>query len=176
MRRACAIALLLSLPAAVQAQQQETDVVAQMQKQYEAKFNDLPPSRKCAPEDAKGIWREEGVLETGPSLLAAEQQKDGPAYLGFGARYNTLFWKRSKEELNINATLEALPYAKRQYIMTAAGMMYTYADGALERSYLCFVSTKGTNKFAEGLLMLALPIERDKPLNITLYSPVYMPK
>lgn len=147
------------------------DPVEIIKKQYYDMFAELPESRKCAPADAKGAWKEYAILQSASSDEAAAQRADGPKYMTFG-EYNRLLWKRSASAMDLAAINAALPATDMQYIITTAGMFFAYRNGSLDASRLCFVSTKKTDKYNTGMLMLALPIEKDKPLVISIYTPV----
>lgn len=147
------------------------DVVDGMKAQYYDKFSMLPPSRKCTPEDAMGAWVEKSIFEEGARAISATQEAEGLKYLFFGS-YNTLVWQRSKASLDIGSLTGLLQQSKKQYIMTTAGMLYAYDNGSIESSALCFVSTQATQQYAKGLLMLAVPLEKESSFAITIYAPI----
>lgn len=126
--------------------------------------------RKCAPEDAKGAWKELAIYETGTSEVT-EQRAKGAKYLVFGD-YNTLMFQRVQAELPGAMLLANVRQSNMQYIMTADGMFFSYQSGALLDSLLCYVATEATQKFAKDTLLLARPVEKDKPLIINLFAPL----
>jgi len=162
--------LLLSAPAWAD-DHSERDNVELLKATYYDKFDQLPPSRKCAPADAEGIWVEKAILEAPGGSEVRDQEKYGKKNLVFGP-YNTVWWGRIPGTPNLFAAKGALEASKQQYIVTVAGMLYIYEDNALQTSRLCFVSTAPTKTYAKDLLMLALPVEKNKPLSITLYEPL----
>ena len=147
------------------------DAVEMMKGEYAATFQDFPPARKCAQEDAKGAWKSIAVLEKTPTPQTVEQEKMGAHHLAFGD-YSRLVSLRTPATMSAGQVFSELAKTPLQYIMTAAGMLYIYQNGKLQSSLLCFVSTDGGKKYAKGHLMLALPVEKAKPLSVTLYEPL----
>jgi hypothetical protein len=147
------------------------DVAAVMLKEYYATFKPLPEARKCKPEDAKGAWVEAAIFEGSAATQLEEQRRNGKKYIAFG-QHSLLFWKRSPIEMDVPAVQRALQRSSTQYILTIDGVMYVYEAGALQSSYLCFITTQPTKEHPAGALMLALPVEKDKPLLATLYVPL----
>lgn len=168
----CFVALLLAMamsPAIAADMPQPPDAVELMKAEYLDHFKALPPMRKCAPEDAKGAWKEYAVFESAGNAEMTAQKAQGPKYLAFG-EYNTLLWQRSLIPANGKATLASTARTGLQYISTAAGMLYVYKNQELQTSQLCFISTAATKTYPAGTLLLARPVEKDKPLTITLYA------
>jgi hypothetical protein len=162
---------LFSFPALAVEQQEKPTAVDIIMGQYYDQFKDLPPGRKCTPDDAKGAWKETGIFEAATGKENADQKARGPKYMGFGT-YNTFALWRSLIAVDSASVIAATQTEGLQYIMTSAGMLYVYRDGTLLTSQLCFVSTSPTDKFAIGTLMLALPVEKDKSLTINLFTPL----
>ena len=148
------------------------DAVELIRQEYKGYFTELPDSRKCGPEDAKGFWKEYAIYESSGQTLMQEQKNNGPKYLVFGAQYNQLSWTRSKNPFNAAGATHYTNRSKTQYIMTSAGMLYVYEGGQLQHSLVCSITTAKTAKYEPGMLMLALPVEKDKSLTISLYAPV----
>ena len=158
---------------AANAQQQPSsppDAVTVMVGEYYEHFKNLPPTRKCAPEDAKGAWKEIAIFESGSAEVAA-QKLQGPKYLAFGD-YNTLVWRRVQTPVEAELVVGAVRQSPMQYISTAAGMLYVYQKGLQQDSLLCFIATEATKNYQPGTLLLARPLEKDKSLTITLYEPL----
>ncbi len=148
------------------------DAVEAIRAAYYDQFRGLPPSRKCTPRDAWGAWKELAIYEyPGKSEIAA-QQANGSYYMVFGDQYNRMIWGRVKNPLTAAQLYGFMPNAKKQFIMTTAGMLYVYMNGTLLASLVCSVSTEATNNYPKDMLLLALPVEKDKPLIITIYAPL----
>ena len=147
------------------------DAVELMKAEYVGHFKDLPPARKCTPDDAKGAWKESAIFESAGMVEMSAQKAQGPKYLAFG-EYNTLIWQRTQASLSAGPLVTSARGSNLQYIATAAGMLYVYKTGTLTDSLMCFIATEPKQKIAKDTLMLARPVEKDKPLLITLYEPL----
>lgn len=162
--------LLMAVNPAV-AQEAKPDVVDAMKAAYYDKYEQLPPSRKCTPQDARGAWVEDAIFEVGATTDTAEQETEGKKYLYF-ADYNLLVWQRSQAPLSEGVLAERQKDTPLQYIMTVAGMMYVYEGGTATSSSLCFVATEDKEPFKKGALMLAKPLDDELSYQITLYAPL----
>lgn len=175
MRRALLLALLAAAPAVhaadAPAPAQPPDAVEQMKARYYEKFSALPPSRKCSAQDAAGEWVAVATLTAGAGAQLEATKETGKQYLAFGP-YNMLLRQSSQNPLGHEALAALLPKTPLQYIMTSAGMLYSYKGGALESSQLCFVSNAASKDYASGLLILAALLEKNDDFTVTLYAPL----
>jgi len=160
--------LLAASPAWAQTEQ---DTVEFTKQRYYQEFPKLPPSRKCTPKDGAGAWAEKHKLENVGGKSERDMARLGRYYLAFGP-YNTVYWEEHDRKMGRSSALSAVADSKQQYIITMAGMFYVYQDNKLITSRLCFISTNDTKDYAKDLLMLALPLEKNKPLSIAIYEPL----
>lgn len=169
MKRLCPQLLMVFMAWAIPAMAAE-DAVELTKKEYYNRYPSLPASRKCTPGDVKNVWIETGAM---PADLATKQRGDKPikTYLYFSDQYNYFFRMPSilpvtKDMLEVGARV-----SKLQYIATDAGLVYVYNKGALQETFLCFISTGASPQYQPGTLMLALPLEKDKPQGVYFYAP-----
>lgn len=168
----CATALLVASSAAMAAPDQSAranvDIIKGI---YYKKFPQLPKSRKCTPADAKGAWVEKKIIEEPGSREWEDLEKNGKKYLGFG-EYNKVAWFRTKQPARASNVSAQVKKSAEQYIITTDGMFYIYENNSLKISRLCFVATEATKDIAKDLLMLAVPLERNKFLTLGIYEPL----
>jgi hypothetical protein len=167
----CAAMLMFSSQSAL-AQPKGPDAVDIMKAHYYDYFRDLPSSRKCTPDDMKGAWQEISSLEGPGSMESVDRAKAGKKYIAFG-EYNIFALRRSTEPLSAASVNATAKISGLQYIATSAGMLYTYSNNELKTSMLCFISTDKARDYpTPGLLMLAVPIQKDTPLTMTFFAPL----
>lgn len=163
------MSLLAAAPALAQPPQK--DPVDLIKNQYYEIFRNLPPSRKCTPDDTKGMWIERSIYETGNGEETAARSISGTKYISFGD-YNLFLTMRSQVALDQAVLAKNTEDSDLQFITTVAGMLYVYRNNALLFSNLCYVTTGVNDNFkTPGLLMLAVPIQKDKPLSMTIFAP-----
>lgn len=146
------------------------DGVEEMKASYVKHFPELPPTRNCLPQDAQGLWVQKSILQNPKGDATQIFANEGPEYLWFST-YNRFVRQRAMRPISAEAMEKIAGDNLQQYIVSVKGVLYIYEGYALKSAMLCFVVSETTDKFKEGMLLLAVPAMEGKSLAASFYAP-----